>query len=137
LKQSLDYVYSLRKEVKVKNKIVVVTGASSGIGLATAKLLTERGAKLALISRSKAKLEALSKELPESIAIPADMTKSNEIKRMVQQAMDHFGRIDILVNNAGQGYYSSLEKTDLDIFHHIFETCAGRSQPDRARRAKE
>ena len=105
----------------VKNKIVVVTGASSGIGLATARLLTERGAKLALVSRSKEKLEALSKELPESIAIPADMTKPNEIKIMVEQTMDHFGRIDILVNNAGQGYYAPLEKTDLDIFHYIFE----------------
>jgi len=105
----------------VKNKIVVVTGASSGIGLATARLLTERGAKLALVSRSKEKLKALSKELPESIAIPADMTKPNEIKRMVEQTKDHFGRIDILVNNAGQGYYATLEKTDLDIFHHIFD----------------
>jgi short-subunit dehydrogenase len=105
----------------VKNKVVIVTGASSGIGLATAKLLTERGAKLALVSRSKEKLEALSKELPESIAIPADMTKPNEIKRMVEQTMDHFGRIDILVNNAGQGYYATLEKTDLEIFHHIFD----------------
>jgi short-subunit dehydrogenase len=105
----------------VKNKIAIVTGASSGIGLATARLLTERGAKLALISRSKEKLEALSKELPESIAIPADMTKPNEIKRMVEQTMDHFGRIDILVNNAGQGYYATLEKTDLDIFLYIFD----------------
>ncbi len=105
----------------VKNKIVIVTGASSGIGLATAKLLTERGAKLALISRSKEKLEKLSKELPESIAIPADMTKPTEIKRMVEQTRDHFGRIDILVNNAGQGYYATLEKTDLDVFHHIFD----------------
>ncbi len=105
----------------VKNKIVIVTGASSGIGLATAKLLTERGAKLALISRSKEKLEKLSKELSESIAIPADMTKPTEIKRMVEQTRDHFGRIDILVNNAGQGYYATLEKTDLDVFHHIFD----------------
>ena len=105
----------------VKNKIVIVTGASSGIGLATAKLLTERGAKLALVSRSKEKLEKLSKELSESIAIPADMTKPTEIKRMVEQTRDHFGRIDILVNNAGQGYYATLEKTDLDVFHHIFD----------------
>ena len=105
----------------VKNNVVIVTGSSSGIGLATAKLLTERGAKLALVSRSKEKLEALSKELPESIAIVADMTKPHEIKRMVEQTMDHFGRIDILVNNAGQGYYAPLEKTDLDVFHYIFD----------------
>jgi short-subunit dehydrogenase len=107
--------------MEVKNKIVIVTGASSGIGLAAAKLLTERGAKLALVSRSKEKLEELSKELPESIAIPADMTKPDDIKRMVEQTIDHFGRIDILVNNAGQGYYATLEKTNLDIFHHIFD----------------
>lgn len=83
----------------VKNKIIIITGASSGIGLATARLLTERGAKLALVSRSKEKLETLSKELPESIAIPADMTKPSEIKRMVEQTIAHFGRIDILINN--------------------------------------
>ena len=105
----------------VQNKVVIVTGASSGIGLATAKLLAERGAKVALVSRSKEKLETLSRELPNSIAIFADMTKITEIKRMVEQTQEHFGRVDILINNAGQGYDASVEKTDIDTFHYIFD----------------
>jgi short-subunit dehydrogenase len=104
----------------IKNKVAIVTGASSGIGLSTAKLLAEKGARLALVSRSKARLEKLSTELPGSIAVPADMTKAWEIKRMVQQVEGHFGRIDILVNNAGQGYDATIEKTDIDTFQYIF-----------------
>jgi short-subunit dehydrogenase len=105
----------------VKNKIVIVTGASSGIGLATAKLLAKRGSKLALVSRSKEKLEKLSKELPNSIAVPADMTRIFEIKRMIRQTKEHFGRIDILINNAGQGYDAPVEKIDIDTLYHIFD----------------
>jgi len=105
----------------VHNKIVIVTGASSGIGLATARLLTERGAKASLVSRSKEKLEELSKELPDSYAIPADLTRVSDIRRMVAQTKNHFGRIDILINSAGQGYDALIEKTDIDTFRHIFD----------------
>ena len=106
--------------MNVRNKIVVITGASSGIGLATAKLFSKQGAKLALVSRSKEKLEKLSRELPESIAVPADMTKKDEIKKMIEEIKKHFGRIDVLINNAGQGYDSPVEKTDIDLFYYIF-----------------
>jgi short-subunit dehydrogenase len=105
----------------VQNKVVIVTGASSGIGYATAKLLSEKGAKLALVSRSKEKLEQLSKILPDSVAVPADMAKPDEIKNMVKQTVAHSGRIDVLINCAGQGYDAPVEKTDLDIFQHIFD----------------
>lgn len=105
----------------VKNKVAIVTGASSGIGLATARLLAEKGARLALAARSKDKLERLSEELPDSLATPADMTKINEVKRMVEQTEAHFGRIDILINNAGQGYDAPVENIDIDTFHYIFD----------------
>lgn len=104
-----------------RDRVVIVTGASSGIGLATAKLLVKEGAKVALVSRSMEKLEKLSTELPSSIAIRADMTKIPEIKRMVDQTHEHFGRVDILINNAGQGYDAPVEKTDIDTFHYIFD----------------
>jgi short-subunit dehydrogenase len=107
--------------MKVQNKVVIVTGASSGIGLATAKLLSEKHAKLALVARSKEKLEQLSKTLPDSIAVPADMTKTDEIKEMVRKTEAHFGRIDTLINCAGQGYDAPIEKTDIGIFQHIFD----------------
>jgi short-subunit dehydrogenase len=105
----------------VQSKVVIVTGASSGIGLATARLLARQGAKLALVSRSKEKLEQLSRELPDSLAVPADMTEIEEVKTMVKRTEEHFGRINVLVNCAGQGYDAPVEKTDVDIFHHIFD----------------
>lgn len=105
----------------VKGKVAIVTGASGGIGLATAKLLSSKGAKLALVARSKEKLKQLAKELPDSIAIPADLSKVEDIKRVTKQAYEHFGRIDILVNNAGQGYDAPIEKIDLDTFRCIID----------------
>ena len=105
----------------VKGKVAIVTGASGGIGLATAKLLSSKGAKLALVARSREKLKQLAKELPDSIAIPADLSKVEDVKRMTQQAYEHFGRIDILVNNAGQGYDAPIEKIDVDTFRCIID----------------
>jgi short-subunit dehydrogenase len=102
------------------NKVAIVTGASMGIGEATAKLISEKGAKVALVARSKDKLDQLSQNLPSSIAIQADMTKIDDIKNMVKKTEQHFGRIDILVNNAGQGYDAPIEKTDVNTVHHIF-----------------
>ncbi len=105
----------------VKGKVAVVTGASGGIGLATAKLLSSKGAKLALVARSKEKLEKLAKELPKAAAFPADMSKAEDVNSMIRKVAAHFGRIDILVNNAGQGYDTPVENTDLEVFQRIFD----------------
>ena len=105
----------------IKNKVAIVTGASGGIGLATARLLSSKGAKLALVARSKEKLNQLAKELSDSIAIPADLSKVEDVKLMIKQAYDHFGRIDILVNNAGQGYDAPIEKIDVETTRCIID----------------
>jgi short-subunit dehydrogenase len=105
----------------IQNKIAIVTGASSGIGLATARLLTAKDARVVLVSRSRNKLERISKELANSLVIPADITKEDTIGRMVEQTKKHFGRIDILINNAGQGYDAPIEKTNIATFRYIFE----------------
>lgn len=107
--------------MNIKNKVVVITGASSGIGLATARLLAEQGAKLILVARSKDKLEKLSSELPDSLAVSADMTKIDEIRQMIERSLEHFRRIDVLVNNAGQGYDAPVERIRPDTFRYIFE----------------
>ena len=107
--------------MNLQNKVAIVTGASSGIGLATAKALAKQDAKLALVSRSKDKLEQLSDELPNSLSVPTDMTRVSEIEAMVRKTMQHFGTINILINCAGQGYDAPVEKTNVDTLHRIFD----------------
>jgi short-subunit dehydrogenase len=105
----------------LQGKTAIVTGASSGIGLATARLFAENGVKVGLVSRSQGLLEEIAGTLPGSRAIPADMTKKPQIRKMVDRMVKQFGRIDILVNNAGQGYDAPLEHIDLGTFRYIYE----------------
>ena len=106
---------------KLSGKVAIVTGASSGIGLATARLLARHGVKVALVSRSKEKLEKLAGELPGSLAVPADMTDIPQVKRMVERTKGHYGRIDILINNAGRGYDAPVELIDISTFRYIYD----------------
>lgn len=105
----------------VKNKVVIVTGASSGIGLATAKLLAEKGAKVALVSRSKEKLDRLAKLIRNSLVVQADMSNMSEVKSMIERVHKHFGKIDVLINCAGQGYDAPVEKTNIETLCYIFD----------------
>jgi short-subunit dehydrogenase len=73
------------------------------------------------VARSKEKLKKISKELPGSLIIQADMTKVEQIEEMVKKVKDHFGKVDILINNAGQGYDASIEDTNIDEFHKLFD----------------
>lgn len=107
--------------MNIKDKIAIVTGASSGIGEATARLLSKNGAKVVLAARSGSKLEAFSKELPDSLVIQTDMTKENDVKEMVRKTKEHFGRIDILINNAGRGYDTSIEDIKIDTFRELID----------------
>jgi short-subunit dehydrogenase len=107
--------------MNLHDRVAIVTGASSGIGLATARLLAKERAKVTLVSRSREKLERLAAELPGSFAVAADMTRVDEIESMVKRTVEHFGRIDVLVNCAGQGYDAPVEKTNVDTLRHIFD----------------
>lgn len=98
-----------------------MTGASAGIGLATARLLTDQGAKVALVARSKDKLQDLSTELANSYVVITDMSKPEQITAMVKTIKQHYGRIDALINNAGQGYDSLVEKFNPLTLQKIFD----------------
>jgi short-subunit dehydrogenase len=106
--------------MSIKGKVAIVTGASSGIGLATAKILSENGAKAVLAARSLSKLQLLSKDLPESLVIQTDMTDEAQINAMVTKTIEYFGRVDILVNNAGRGYDAAIVDTDIKKFQELF-----------------
>jgi len=106
--------------VRIEDSVVIVTGASSGIGLATARLLAARGAKVALVARSKEKLASLASELPGSFPRPTDMSEPSEVRRMVSDVHDHYGRIDGLVNCAGRSYLGPVEEVDVEKYAGIF-----------------
>ena len=107
--------------MEIKGKVTIITSASMGIGLVTARMLSQNGAKLVLVARSKEKLDALAAQLPDAFVVAADVSKVDEVKRMVKAAADHFGRVDVLVNNVGVGYDAPVLKIDPKIFHYIFD----------------
>jgi short-subunit dehydrogenase len=107
--------------MEIKDKVVIVTGASEGIGLALSRELGKRGAKVVLAARSKDAIEKLATEIPGSVAVATDMTKPEDIKRLIDAAAEKFSRIDILINNAGQGMRSPIEKIDMDDYRSIME----------------
>ena len=85
----------------VQDRVVIVTGASEGIGEATARLLAREGAQVALVARSTGKLERLASELPRSFAYTVDMRDIAAVREMTDAVAKHYGRVDVLVNNAG------------------------------------
>ncbi len=108
--------------MEVSEKVIVVTGASEGIGEATARLLAREGARVALVARSTAKLERLAAELPGSFACTADMRVMDAVRGMIGTVAEHYGRVDVLVNNAGRGLHgTAVENIPIDEFRELFE----------------
>lgn len=103
----------------IENKVVVITGASSGLGEATARLLTQQGAKVVLGARRIDRLDALAKELnlPEGAIMQTDVTQAGQVQALVDQAVRLHGRIDVILNNAGlmpQSLFENLKIEDWD-----------------------
>ncbi|MEJ0021150.1 MAG: SDR family oxidoreductase [Candidatus Doudnabacteria bacterium] len=107
--------------MQIKDKVIIITGASQGIGLATAKILSQAGAKVVLAARSADKLQKLQAELSGSLAVPSDLRKLKDIKNLAAKTIEKFGRVDILINNAGQGIYGNLENINVDDFRQVME----------------
>src|SRR6516162_5554639 len=89
----------------IEAKVVVITGASSGLGEATARLLCAQGASVAMGARRADRLQSLAKELNSSgakvLAVTTDVTQCDQVKRLVDNAVQTYGRIDVMINNAG------------------------------------
>ncbi|SKA29331.1 SDR family oxidoreductase [Consotaella salsifontis] len=107
--------------MEINRSIAIVTGASSGIGAATARALSAAGAKVVLLARRKDRIEKLADELKDAIALPCDVTDREQVDHAVEETLRVHGRIDILVNNAGQALQASIENIDVDDFRDIFE----------------
>ena len=93
--------------------VTLITGASSGIGAASARLVTEQGGLPVLSARRTDRLDTLAQELPGTLAIQADMRDPKQVHGLVETTLEHHGRVDALVNNAGQGLHLPLEQVSL------------------------
>lgn len=109
----------------ITGKVIVITGASSGMGEATARGLAAKGAKVALGARRLDRLDALVKEIREAggeaIAVATDVTKLEDVQALVGAARDAFGRIDVIFNNAGLMPLSPLESLKIDEWNQMID----------------
>lgn len=110
---------------EVAGKVVVITGASSGLGEATAKMLAEKGAKLVLGARREERLKQLVDDIKnsggEAIYKTVDVTKRSEVEALADAARDEFGRIDVLINNAGLMPLAPLDELKVDEWDQMID----------------
>ncbi len=107
--------------MNIKDSTFLVTGGSAGIGKATAKLLVEKGGKVAITGRDKSKLEKVAKEIG-AFAIHADVANENDIHKTYELFLKQFGKLDCLINNAGIGdSWNELTELDMKAFHRVYD----------------
>jgi len=109
----------------IKDKIVVVTGASSGLGEATARLLSAQGATVVLGARRADRLQLLAKDLEarggKALALTTDVTRREQVKALVDSAVQTYGRIDVMINNAGLMPQAPLERLKVDEWDRMID----------------
>lgn len=116
---------SLKKKSLIQGKVVIVTGASAGIGEATGWEFGRLGARTVLTARRADRLEALAARIREAggtaLPVPADLTDPGQIANLIEQTLSHFGRIDVLVNIAGWGHYDWFEEQTHQTLRQQYE----------------
>lgn len=108
--------------MRLENKVAIITGGAGGIGLAAVKRFLEEGAKVAIVDYDKQQGEKIEAELGENVAFFAvDVSKLADVKEMVEQVVDRFGKIDILINNAGITRDATLVKMSEEDFEKVIQ----------------
>lgn len=109
----------------IEGKVVVITGASSGLGEAAARLLAEKGASVVLGARRAERIQALADEITEkggkAIAVATDVIDRDQVKKLVDTAVETYGRIDVLINNAGLMPQAPLEALRIDEWDRMID----------------
>src|SRR5258708_26341361 len=105
--------------MRIDGKVVLITGASGGIGAACAREFARRGARLSLVARSEDKLKEVAGA--DALVTAGDLTSAEVRRGVVERTIERFGAIDILINNAGVGLYAPAWKPPLDEAHAMFE----------------
>jgi short-subunit dehydrogenase len=112
-------------KMEVSGRVVVVTGASMGIGEAIAKIFADRGARVVLLSRDSGRAEAARGRVGHSertLALSCDVRNREEIDRILSLTLHHFDHIDVWINNAGHGMQDSVAQTDMAVCRDMFDT---------------
>lgn len=109
----------------IQNKVIVITGASSGLGEAAARYLSEQGAIVVLGARRTDRIEAIAKELTgkgaKALALATDVTKFEQVKALVDAAVKNYGRIDVIINNAGLMPQSPLDRYKIEEWNQMID----------------
>ncbi|PXZ45309.1 short chain dehydrogenase [Sanguibacteroides justesenii] len=109
----------------MRNKVVIITGASSGIGKALVYEFTKFGSKIVMAARNLAELQQMEKELNdkgiEVLAVQTDVTREDDCKHLIEQTVQKFGKIDILINNAGISMRALFDELDVDVIRRVMD----------------
>ena len=110
----------------IEGKIAIITGESRGVGKATAMALSKHGACVVLAARTQNDLERVADEIQASggkaLVIRADVTLLDQVQQLVNQTLDHYGKIDILINNSGIGIFESVIDSDVESWNKVLDS---------------
>ncbi|MBQ5648431.1 MAG: SDR family NAD(P)-dependent oxidoreductase, partial [Alistipes sp.] len=109
----------------MRDKVVIITGASSGIGEAMARLYAKMGAKVILGARNEERLsqlvQAIRSEGGEALFVATDVTKEEDCRRLVERAVEEYGGVDVMICNAGISMRANFDEVEMSVLHKVME----------------